>query len=250
MSTLLAFAITAVSQVVLHKESYNVDGDTRTALVYTPGKVQGAPVVIAFHGHGGSSQNAARSMDVHNYWRQAMVIYPQGLPTETPNDPEGTRLGWQLVRGTNGNRDLKFFDAIVERAKGKGARGSQVYVLGHSNGGAFVYLLWEQRASQLAAVAPSGAIFTALHGITKPKPCLLITGKNDQIVNPKRQLDGHERAKRLNGAKSPGKPWNAVCTWFDGIQPTVTYVLNLGHQYPADGGEMCAEFFKQIDKQK
>lgn len=250
MMTVLTFAALAVGQLSLQAEEFQVDGVRRTALVHIPKNLKGAPVVFGFHGHGGNSRNAARSFDLHRHWPNALVIYPQGLATKTPNDPNGNRPGWQYVKGTDQDRDLKFFDSLVDWSRRKSASAAKVFVMGHSNGGSFTYLLWEQRASKLAAVAPAGAIFTMMHGITAPKPCLLIAGKTDAIVNPDRQLAGHERAKKLNGAKNPGRTWNEVCTWFDGIQPTVTYVFDGGHQYPALAGKLTAEFFKQIAKEK
>ena len=72
----------------------------------------GAPVILAFHGHGGNMYFAARGMTFQNQWPEAIVVYPQGLPT--PGiilDGEGEKSGWQSGPGDQKDRDLAFFDA-------------------------------------------------------------------------------------------------------------------------------------------
>ena len=95
-------------------------------MVHIPKNLKGAPVVFGFHGHGGNSRNAARSFDLHRNWPSALVIYPQGLATKTPNDPNGNRNGWQYVKGTDQDRDLKFFDSLVDWSRRKGASAAKV----------------------------------------------------------------------------------------------------------------------------
>ena len=76
------------------------------------------PVVFAFHGHGGSMQNAARSFGFHTLWPEAVVVYPQGLNTpDRLTDPEGKKPGWQSAAGDQGDRDLKFFDAVLKNLR-------------------------------------------------------------------------------------------------------------------------------------
>ena len=66
----------------------------RTALVFAPAasESQDHPLVFAFHGHGGNAQQAAKSFDVHHLWPEAVVVYPQGIPTPGRlTDPDGKR---------------------------------------------------------------------------------------------------------------------------------------------------------------
>lgn len=91
---------------------WTADRVVRQALVYAPGRATGgaSPVVFAFHGHGGTMVQAARSFRLHTLWPEAVVVYPQGLPTVGAlTDPEGKRPGWQRSPGDYGDRDLKFF---------------------------------------------------------------------------------------------------------------------------------------------
>ena len=130
---------------------WTVDGVTREALVYVPAAARTSPrpVVFAFHGHGGSMQNAARMFAYHQHWPEAIVVYMQGLPTPGRlTDPEGKKAGWQHSLGDQKDRDLHFFDAVLETLKTKYKVDEQrVYATGHSNGGGFTYLLWAARGT-------------------------------------------------------------------------------------------------------
>jgi len=58
------------------------------------------PVVLVFHGHGGTARYAARTFALHRHWPEAIVVYPQGLNTPgRRTDPEGRRPGWQHAAG-------------------------------------------------------------------------------------------------------------------------------------------------------
>src|SRR4029079_10010630 len=98
----------------LTKREWTIDGTTREALVHIPAASapKPYPLVFAFHGHGGSMQNAATMFDYHHVWPEALVVYMQGLNTPGRlTDPEGKKPGWQSAAGFQGDRDLKFFDA-------------------------------------------------------------------------------------------------------------------------------------------
>ncbi len=50
----------------------------------------------------------------HKHWPEAIVVYMQGLNTPGAlTDPDGKRPGWQKTFGDQGDRDLKFFDAVL-----------------------------------------------------------------------------------------------------------------------------------------
>lgn len=72
----------------------------------------------AAHGHSGKASNAAREYGIERDWPEAITVYMQGL--NTPGrfiDPEGKQTGWQMRPGEQGDRDLKFFDAMIARLK-------------------------------------------------------------------------------------------------------------------------------------
>ena len=137
---------------------WKVDGAVREALVYAPATARSAPspVVFAFHGHGGTMKYAANKFAIQKHWPEAIAVYMQGLNTPgTLTDPQGKLPGWQKTFGDQGDRDLKFFDAVLATLKKDyKVDENRIYATGHSNGGGFTYLLWAARGDVLAAVAP------------------------------------------------------------------------------------------------
>lgn len=47
-------------------------------------------------------------------WPEATVVYEQGLPTATPNDPQGKLNGWNTFDSNSSNRDLLYFDTLLK----------------------------------------------------------------------------------------------------------------------------------------
>src|SRR4051812_2379104 len=124
-----------------------IDDVPREALVYAPKSATStsAPLVFVFHGHGGSAPQVARSFAMSREWPEAISVYMQGLNTPGRlTDPEGKKTGWQHGAGVLGDRDLKFFDALLVKLKHDyKVDEHRIYATGHSNGGGFTYLLWE-----------------------------------------------------------------------------------------------------------
>ena len=92
-----------------------VQNEKREALIYIPKeiKTEYQPIIFVFHGHGGSMATAATKFHFESLWPEAVVVYPQGLPTPTLSDPEGKKSGWQRYIGDQEDRDLKLFDEIM-----------------------------------------------------------------------------------------------------------------------------------------
>jgi len=230
-----------------------VNGVTREALVYRPTVkpvAGGAPVIFAFHGHGGSMAQAARSFALHDEWPEAVVIYPQGLKTAGKlTDPEGKRSGWQMQEGGQSNRDLVFFDAMLATLREeRGVDEKRIYVTGHSNGGGFTYLLWTERADVFAAFAPVAATPVVGNLPSVPKPVLHIAGKADALVKFAWQERTMQFVRKLNQC-GEGAPWpaDASCTLYPSAKaaPVVTRVHEGGHKYPADAPALIVKFFKE-----
>ena len=163
---LLAFVLTTTTlaraaEALVHR-TWTVDGVTREALLYTPAKAktEATPVVFAFHGHGGSAQQTSRSFGYHTVWPEAVVVYMQGLDTPGQlTDPSGDKAGWQAKIGDQGDRDLKFFDAVLATLRQElKVDDKRLYATGHSNGGGFTYLLWAARGDKFAAFGPCSAV--------------------------------------------------------------------------------------------
>jgi polyhydroxybutyrate depolymerase len=145
------------------RREWKVDGVVREALVYAPTSAASGstPIAFAFHGHGGSMNNATRMFSFHTHWPEAIVVYMQGLNTPGRlTDPKGEKPGWQRTVGDQDDRDLKFFDAVLASLKQDyRVDAKRIYATGHSNGGGFTYLLLAARGSTFAAFAPSAAAY-------------------------------------------------------------------------------------------
>lgn len=231
-------------------KTFKVEGVERTALIYAPkSKALHPPVIFGFHGHGGNMRQAARSFKLHEVWPEAVVVYMNGLPTPTPNDPQGKRNGWQIAEGLQGNRDLKFFDAVyadvVSRFK---PDKNAVFSMGHSNGGRFTYLLWAERGSLFRAFGPSGS--PANRFKLAPKPMFHVVGETDPIVSPENQKATIEMVKQNNGCTGEGISFGNNTTRFKGKNgnDVIAYVHGGGHGYPNDASEQMVKFFKELSQ--
>src|SRR5262245_54493239 len=113
----LVFCACANAQdVQLTRREWTIGDTAREALLHVPATANAtqAPIVFVFHGHGGNMRNAARSFHIHTLWPDAIVVYPQGLNTPGRlTDPEGKLPGWQPNVGDQGDRDVKFFEAVL-----------------------------------------------------------------------------------------------------------------------------------------
>ena len=244
-----------------------VDDRERTALVYAPAssaststagsqssveKSQPHPLVFVFHGHGGSAELVARSFDIHDLWPEAIVAYPQGIPTPGKlTDPEGKRAGWQHSLGAEGDRDLKFFDALLARLKANyPVDDKRIYATGHSNGGGFTFILWCNRGEVFAAVAPSSAAMSPTMKKPTPLPVIELAGENDPLVKYEWQKLTMDFIKKLNGCEPTGKPSGEFCTEYASSTgtPFVAYIHTGGHQFPQGASKRFVEFFQQHKK--
>ncbi len=247
----LVFAIiSALRAAPLTTEKWTVDGVEREALLYVPEtpKDQAAPVVFVFHGHGGKARNAARSFDLHTLWPEAMVVYPQGLPTPGRlTDPEGKKNGWQGRKGDVGDRDLKFFDAMLASLATKHAiNAKRVYSTGHSNGGGFTYLLWAERPEVFAAFAPSSAVRGKGGEPLTPRPVLHIAGEKDPLVKfawQKATIDQLCKAQEC-GAEEPWLDTAAKIHPSKIGSPVVTLTHPGGHEFLKSAPAVIVKFFQ------
>jgi polyhydroxybutyrate depolymerase len=233
----------------LERRTWTVDGVEREALLHIPaGSRSPLPTVFVFHGHGGNAEQAARSFRIHELWPEALVIYPQGLKTPGRlTDPDGKRNGWQHSRGAQRDRDLKFFDAMLKSLRDEGrVDDKRVYVTGHSNGGAFSYLLWAERGDALAAVAASGALDGQSVKQFKPKPAFHAAGRNDRLVKFDWQQRMIDALLTLNQCDREGKKDGANLTTHPSKieAPVVTYIYDGGHRLPPEVPPAMVAFFK------
>ena len=233
----------------LERRTWNVDGVTREALVSLPAGAVArgrSSLVFAFHGHGGTMTQASRSFLLHQFWPDAIVVYPQGLPTVGAlTDPEGKRPGWQGVAGGQGDRDLKFFDVMLASLRADfPVDDKRIYATGHSNGGLFTYLLWAERGDTFAAFAPSAALLARGFQKLRPKPVLHIGSPEDLLVKFAWQERMIDHVLRLDGC-GPRQPEAMGYTLYPSNTGTevATYLHSGGHRYPSEAPELIVKFF-------
>lgn len=236
-----------------------VSDTKREAMVYLPGKTdKPAPVIFAFHGHGGTAAHAARTFAYQTHWPEAIVVYMQGLPTPGKlTDPEGKKSGWQSGAGDQSDRDLKFFDDVLKTlTKEQKLDEKRIYCTGHSNGGGFTYTLWAERGDHFAAVAPSAAIPNQASDVKnlKPKPCLHVSGTKDTLVKYDWQVRSMERERKLNGCETAGNEWakagELVGTEYASKTgtPYISLIGPGGHTFPEEAPKLIVQFFRQHEK--
>ena len=239
------------------EQSWDVDGVKRTALVRVPSGVTGPlALVFCWHGHGGRSTHSARHWGYPEIDKTSILVFPQGLPTVSPLvDKEGRMPGWQTSVTSEGGRDMRLFDVILTDLKKKHAVDDRrIYSMGHSNGAAFSYLLWQGRPDVLAAI---GSVAGSLRGDGKPTtplPVIHVAGKNDPLVKFAWQQATFVAVRRFNGCAEEGQPWakegvvDATIYASSKAAPLVTALHEGGHEYAKGSTELIVRFFKENPK--
>ena len=194
--------------------------------------------------------NAARTFGYHTLWPEAIVVYMQGLNTPGRlTDPEGKKPGWQHAPGQQGDRDLKFFDAVLASLQQDyKINKKRLYANGHSNGGSFTCLLWAARGDRFAAFAPSAEATARTLSQLKPKPVLHVAGENDTLVKFAWQQEAISVLRKLNQC-GEGQPWEGEkgCTLYPSKlgAPVVTFIHPGTHQFPDAAPAIIVKFFKE-----
>ncbi len=239
------------------ERTWTVDGVKRTALVRLPAGASGQlAVVFGWHGHGGRSTHSAGRWGYAEIDTTSILVFPQGLPTVSPLvDKEGRMPGWQTSVDSEGGRDIKLFDTILADLKKQHAVDDRrIYSMGHSNGAAFSYLLWQARPEVVAAI---GSVAGGLRGDSKslpPMPVIHIAGEKDPLVKFAWQQATFAAVRRFNDCSEEGKPWAkegvldaALYTSSKGA-PLVAAIHGGGHEYAKGSTELIVRFFKENPK--
>jgi len=233
-----------------HRENFTIEGVNREAIIFIPPSAakHPAPVVFVFHGHGGTMEKAIGQFSLPKNWPEAISVHMQGLNTVSGGDPEGKKPGWQSNPGDYKDRDLKFFDAVLDRLIKSGkADAKHIYVTGFSNGGGFTYVLWAARGDKIAAVAPCAA--PNAHKIVsqlKPKPVLNVAGRKDPLVKLTNQQSAVAELRKLNGCEGEGRAWGRQGTLYRSKSgnPLIFLIHPGGHEVPDNVPVAVVKFFQ------
>ena len=239
------------------ERDWTVDGVKRTALVRIPAGVAGqVAVVFCWHGHGGRATQAAGKWGYEKADTTSILVFPQGLPTVSPLvDKAGRMPGWQTTVGGEGDRDIHLFDAILaDLKKQQPVDVRRVFSMGHSNGAAFSYLLWQARPEVIAAIGSVAGGLRADAKISSPMPVIHVAGEKDPIVKFSWQQATFAAVKRVNSCSDEGKPWakegvlDATIFASSKGAPLVTAIHGGGHEYAKGSTELIVRFFKENPK--
>jgi polyhydroxybutyrate depolymerase len=191
-----------------------VDSTSRTYYLHVPTKYDGtkpAPLVVDFHGLGGSGTSEAGS----NPYKS--VIDPEGVVSAYPDGVSGTNgTGWNLGSCCTTTDDVAFAKALVQDVEKMACIDpKRVYAVGYSLGGGMVHVLACQAADVFAAASPAAADLVK-DNVADCKPSRPITvftfrGTADTAV----PYDGGTISSLTNiGAKATFQTWADInqCT--------------------------------------
>lgn len=198
-------------------------------------------------------RQAANKFGYQRVWPEAISVYMQGLPTPGAlTDPQGLRNGWQKFAGDQGDRDLKFFDAVLADLKKQyPVDEKRIFCTGHSNGGGFTYLLWAERGEVFAAFAPVAAAAGRSLPHMKPKPAIHFASETDPLVRFPMQQRTMDAVRSLNGCEDKGTSWSksptSSCTLYPSSKgtPFVQVIYTGGHAFPDEAPGLIVKFFKE-----
>lgn len=235
----------------LEERHWTVDGVDRAAQVYLPrgADTSPTPLVFVFHGHGGTAEDAMKDFAIHKSWREAIVVYPQGLPSAAPNDPNGEQTGWQYDAGENDDRDVGLFDSVLDDLRQNyKVDAKRIYAVGFSNGGGFAFVLWSMRGDQIAAVVSCAMKpRPKLLATFKPKPFFQIAGTGDKVQRLPEQEKTVTAIAEINEC-GKGRPWrkNADCAIYPSklSAPMVVMIHPGGHEVPKAAPARIVEFLR------
>ncbi|HQR42342.1 MAG TPA: PHB depolymerase family esterase [Gemmatales bacterium] len=178
----------------LHTFTLEHQGRIRSYRLYTPTTGQPPyPVVLAFHGAGGT----ARIMLFHSRWLQQaehggfIVVAPEGTspqPDEKPSfrfNPQLWNLGGATTAAPTGNADdVGFVRAILDKvATDLPIDTSRIYSTGFSNGAGLTFRLAVELGDRLAAIAPvAGLPYFKSGPPPRPIPTYFLIGSEDPLV--------------------------------------------------------------------
>jgi polyhydroxybutyrate depolymerase len=195
--------------------SVHVDGLTRTYRVFVPAHLRRpAPVVLVFHGAGGTGEAIARStgFDAQAERNGFLAVYPNGVG-RTWN--AGACCGPAQQLGVD---DVGFVSRLLDKlATQYRVDRKRIFATGMSNGGVFSYALACVLAGRIAAAAPVAATLVSecapsspvslfhVHGLADPRiPFAGGVGTGRAEIQWPPVQDGIDRWRVFDGCSAAG----------------------------------------------
>ena len=122
--------------------------------------------------------------------------------------------------------------------------GKPIYATGHSNEGAFTYLLWAARGEVFTAMAPSAAAASYANRLS-PKPAMQFAAEHDPLVKFTWQTATMAAVCRRNNCEAKGRPWNQRCVLYSSKTGTsfVACIYPGRHEFNQNAPELIVNFF-------
>lgn len=226
-----------------------VGGDERAYRVIVgpeASRASAAPLVVLWHGYGADAANIVPALDPREFWPESILVAPEGLPRTLAGFSDRPRPGWQLRSGEHADRDLAFFDALLEDVAARHCVDrSRVYSAGFSNGGYFSNLLGCTRGEALAAIASvagGGPLAPTCDGAL---PVHLTHGSADETVPFEESRLSYEAwAERAACADVPASAANACVGATGCTAPVELCAFDGSHSWPLFLSPRIVEFLK------
>ena len=221
---------------------------TRIFVVRVPAGYTGRtplPMVIAFHPGGMSAQYMQGRVPVHRVWLEAIAVFPEGFP-DLGGGRGGLQPVWQRAPGDMENRDLAYFDQMLEWLRANHCfDAKKLFVMGYSNGAGFTSVLACQRASLIAGVAiASGRLVCAP---AEPKPTIFSHGMSDATIPYSNGVEAAAAWSSRNKCGAPPKRGVPGCFAADSCSdaPVTMCTFAGGHEYNEPFTKTFVDFFKR-----
>lgn len=220
-----------------------VGGLERQYIVHVPRGYDGktpVPVVIMFHGAGGTARSAMRQTGWTEKSDEAgfLAVFPEG----TSRDPtkaarfKGNPQVWNdgSGRGNAAQRavdDVGFVNAVIDDLQARFAiEKRRVYVTGFSNGASMAFRLGLELSTRIAAIAPvSGPLWLENPKLKQPVSLIYLMGAEDAF-NPLDSREPSNTAQRKQASALQSKralPGESALKWAKmldcPLEPKVVY---------------------------
>jgi poly(3-hydroxybutyrate) depolymerase len=224
-----------------------VGGATRVFVVRLPAAYDArkpAPVVFALHPGGMNPQYMQGRVPVHLAWPEVIAIFPAALPRA--GGAGGFQPSWQGRPGDMEDRDLVFFDAMIDWLRANHCVDlKKVFVMGYSNGAGLAGVLACERGDKIAGIAiASGRLSCAPAG---SRPVILSHGLSDPTIRYEAGIEASRAWAAANQCAAPpkiGAPGCFAASPCSGA-PLTFCTFDGGHEYNDPFTKTFADFLQK-----